>query len=258
MSDTPKPADLDFSKMFDDLAKIDHKNDQNLTPIPEPEPVVLNADEPPAPVEEPPAPAPADEPPAPVDEPPAPAPTPEPRLSTDDILSQFANIVAERAQPTPAPAAPAPAAEPPPLYSADEQAMLSSYEKDWPDVAKAEAIRRRGEYQQLLGYVFNEVAQRLAPLENLVRGTTERSHVQDLYTLIPDYDTVRDPVIGWVQGQPDGIMKQTYLNIVQQGTPNDVAMLVNQWKSANGVQAAPAAAPAPAKPAVAPEVRQAV
>lgn len=245
----------EFAKMFEDLAKLGDEEPAKLTPIEEPAPVIVGA-EPPAPVAE----APVEEPaPAegldlvpPIEEP---APEPEPVLqqpSSEDILTRFAQIVREQPAPRPQPQPQAQQPQQAPLFTPDEIKELEAYEKDWPDVAKAEALRRRAEYSQLISYVFQQVSQRLAPLEQQTAGVSTRSHLNDLYTLIPDYDQVRDPVLAWVDQQP-AYLKNAYMQVAQQGTPAEVADLVGRYKQANGVQAPVARAPA----APAPQVRKA-
>jgi hypothetical protein len=142
------------------------------------------------------------------------------------------------------------------MFTSDEQAVLTAYEKDWPDVARAESLRRRAEYQQLVGYIFDQVAARLAPVEQMVHGTSERSHINDLYSLIPDYDQVRDPVIEWVGKQP-AYLKAAFQQVVNGGSPEEVADLVGRYRAASSAPA-PRAAPAPAAPPEpAPAVRKA-
>ena len=245
----------EFAKMFEDLAKLGDEEPAKLTPIEEPAPVIVGA-EPPAsvaeaPVEEP-APAEGLDLVPPIEEP---APEPEPVLqqpSSEDILTRFAQIVREQPAPQPQPQPQAQQPQQAPLFTPDEIKELEAYEKDWPDVAKAEALRRRAEYSQLISYVFQQVSQRLAPLEQQTAGVSTRSHLNDLYTLIPDYDQVRDPVLAWVDQQP-AYIKNAYMQVAQQGTPAEVADLVGRYKQANGVQAPVARAPA----APAPQVRKA-
>ena len=242
--------DLDeFAQMFTELSKLGEADPAPADPAPaDPAP----AD--PAPVD--PAPAPGD--PAPADPAPAdPAPAPGDPAPAADVYAQIAEALRQQvppappAPPAPAPAPAAPAApQPPQVYSPDEAAMLQGYEKEWPDVAKAEAVRRRGEYEQLMGYMFEQFNQRFAPLEQAMRGTVERTHVGDLYSLIPDYDQVRDPVIAWVGQQPAGFIRSAYEHVVQQGSPSEVAELVGRYRAAVGAQAAPAAPAAPDRKSV--------
>jgi hypothetical protein len=246
----------EFAKMFEDLAKLgDEEPASKLTPIEEPAPVIVGA-EPvvaEAPVEKP-APAEGLDLTPPVEEP-APEPEPEPvqQQSSEDILARFAQIVREQPAPQQPAQQQAPQPQQAPLFTPDEIKELEAYEKDWPDVAKAEALRRRAEYSQLISYVFQQVSARLAPLEQQTAGVSTRSHLNDLYTLIPDYDQVRDPVLAWVDQQP-AYIKNAYMQVAQQGTPAEVADLVGRYKLATGLQAKAALA-APTAPA--PQVRKA-
>ena len=250
MADEPD----EFAKMFDDLAKIGDETPP-LVPVVEPPPVVIGQEPPPGetiPVQA----TELDEglldktPPA--DEP-EPEPDPAPAPTNDDLLARFAQIVREQ-PPQPPQYQPAPPPPPQaPLFTPDEQAELAAYEKDWPDVAKAEGLRRRAEYRQLLEYVFQQVGQRLAPLEQMTVGGAERSHLNDLYTLIPDYDQVRDPVLNWI-GQQPAYVKAAYQAVAQSGTPAEIADMVNRFRKETGARAPSVPTPPPAP---APAVRRA-
>ncbi len=210
----------------------------------------------PAPADPAPAdPAPAD--PAPAD--PAPAPADPAPAATDDLLNRLADLVAKKPE-APAPAAPAaPAAEVPPVYTADEQSFLDSYEKDWPDVARAEALKRRAEYRELVGFVFQEIAKEFGPVLGTVSTLAERTHLNDLTSQVEDYDAIRDKVVAWVDTQP-GYLKAAYTQVVTQGSVDEVVDLIQRYRAATGDVSAPApATPAtPATPAApAPGVKEA-
>ena len=229
---TPEP--IDFDKMFDDLVKPD-------------EPVVAKVETPPAPAE-----------PAPVE--PAelepvvaePAPVEPPKAATDDdILNRFAEIVrarqgqdAPRAQPQ---LQPQPAPQPVEFYSPEEKTALATFEKDWPDVAKAMAVRERALAQQLVGYVFQEVANTIRPLFSQVQTVTEQSQVEQIHALVPDYAAVREPVLQWIEQQPT-YLKPAYEYVRDHGTAVEVADLIARFKQATG------AAPAP-QPVISPVAR---
>ena len=138
------------------------------------------------------------------------------------------------------------AAPEPEIYSDEDKQFLAEYEKDWPDVAKAEALRRRAEYRDLVKYVFNEVAHELRPLSDMVRSMSERTHLDDLYTNVGDYDQVRDKVVDWVGTQPP-YLQAAYNHVIQNGTVDEVVDLINRYRQATGdsltQQAAPQAAP---------------
>jgi hypothetical protein len=144
----------------------------------------------------------------------------------------------------PAPAAVAPAAAtPPPLYTPEEQAVVDGYMKDWSDVAKGEALLRRAEYQQLVGYMFETLRPRLEALEAQSETTSTRTQYQDLKDLVPDYDQVRDPTLAWIEQQP-AYLKAAYQQVAASGSAKDVADLITRFKKETSYAAPAATTPA--------------
>ena len=158
----------------------------------------------------------------------------------DDFTAAFAQFGAETppADDTP------PAADEPELYTQEEQTFLSEYEKDWPDVAKAEGLRRRAEYRDLVNHVFSEVAKELGPIAQTMRTLAERAQLTDLRDAVEDYDDVRDKVVDWVNNQPS-YLQNAYKHVIQHGTPDEVADLVARYKK----EAAPVTPPVTPKKA---------
>jgi hypothetical protein len=190
--------------------------------------------------------------PAATPSPEAPAPTPAPPVTAE----QFAALQAElaelkKAPPAAAPApTPTPAEQPKPLYTEDEQGVLDAYMKEWPDVAKGEALMRRAEYQQLVQYMWNQFGPRLDALEQTSERTTTRTQYQEIKELVPDYDAVRDATLKWIDTQP-AYLKAAYQQVANEGSAKDVADLITRFKketnyAAPAAPAAPAAAPAAA------------
>ena len=173
--------------------------------------------------------------------------TPEAQqVSDEELLKRMARLVKEptREEPRVAPQQP----QEPALFSDDELKFITDYEKEWPDVARAEALRRRAEYRQVVGYVFQEISKELQPLAQMVRSLSERTHLGDLHTAVPDYDTTRDQVISWAQKQPV-YLQPAYKHVIERGTVDEVADLIQRWRRDTGVvAAAPAAATAAARP----------
>lgn len=184
----------------------------------------------------------------------APAPTPEPKpsLTPEQVLEQLAGLVAKPAAPaaTPAPAA-APVVEGP-RYTEEEQGLLTDYEKNWPDVARAETIKRRVEYQDLLGFIFTEMTKHTAPLFEQQATIGNTLHMTELKGLVPDYtESLETQVAGWVDTQPS-YLQTAYKQVMQNGTSEEIADLIGRYRSATGNAAPAPAAPAPAVPAAAP------
>lgn len=242
------PVEINFEDAFARLAELDDGKQPESAPAPEPAPEPAKAEETPA------EPTKAEEAPAEPAEPAEPAPEPAKAAppsgeDTEAILQRLARLVKEE----PAPAQPQQPQQPQPqqqpsLYTPEEQEFLSTYEKEWPDVAKAEALRRQGEYRQLVGYVFNEFAKELRPLMETVQVLSQRTHLSDLKSTVEDYDTVRDNVISWVEQQPV-YLQVAYKHVIENGSVEEVADLIGRYKRETGASAAqPAAAPAARKP----------
>ena len=242
--------DDNFAAAFERLAALGDKPvpDEPVTPTPAPveEP---KAEEPP--IEEPkaeetppeelaPEEPPAEEPK--VEEPPKAEEPPKPSAA-DEMLNRLADLVKDRPPPA---ATPTPEPEPE-LYSAEEKALLSKYEEEWPDVARAETLRRKGEYRELVGYMFREVAGQLAPLLERVDALAQRTHLSDLQTRVSGYEDIRDKVVDWVEAQP-AYLKAAYTQVVNQGTVDEVADLIDRWRKDTGVAVTPPTR-APAAPA---------
>ena len=195
--------------------------------------------------------------PAPAEPPAAPAAASDPApASADDIVKGLADLLKQQ-PPAPAPEVPAaapPAQEDPPIYSEADLATLTEYEKNWPDVSAAEALKRRAEYHDIFKFIFTEVEKYTRPLFEQMRTVGNTIHLGELRAAVPDYsEELENSVAAWVETQPaylQGAMKQ----VMQQGTSDEVADLIGRYRAATGAAAPapaspPAPAPAPAKPA---------
>jgi len=239
MADEPETGTDDFASAFDHLAEIGATAPE--VEIPETAPPV-EAEAEAAPVEEPveEIEASADTDGSPDNE--TPDETSSPKTSDDELLERFAKIVKQKDTPSPQETYVPEPAPPQEMFSAEEQEFLKTYEKDWPDVARAESMRRRAEYRDLVGYVFQEVAREISPLLQNVRALSERTHLADLHNTVEDYDDVRDKVIDWVGKQP-AYLQPAYQHVIQQGTVDEVNDLISRWRQETGARTQ-AAAPA--------------
>lgn len=175
------------------------------------------------------------------------APTTEPPRFTADEWARFmaAQQQAQYAQQPPQPAPAPQRSEPPPVLSKEEVETIQEFRKEWPDVAKALDIQQKAFADNLLSYVFNQFAEVITPVVQQVESVAERSHIGDIYDFVPDYDQVREPVINWVASLPNSAFRQYAVSVVNDGAPNDIQQLVDQWRMFNGVPAPQAQAPAP-------------
>jgi hypothetical protein len=255
----PPPASTaedDFSAAFAEFAEPERKTPAESQPAQ----AAKKSAEPAEIVESPPEPAPAEvvesppELPEPAPEPPAAAapekveePPPEPaKPDNEDLLRRFAEIVRTQAPP---PQFAPPAAPEPELYSAEERQLLASYEKEWPDVFRAEALRRRAEYRDIVGYVFNQIQPHLQQLASTVSLLSERTQLHDLNSVVADYADVRDKVISWAQKQPP-YLQAAYNNVINAGTVDEVRDLIDRYRRETGAPGRAAKPPAELPPAI--------
>jgi hypothetical protein len=244
---TPDPFTIAFDQFTDPGATATATIPE--TPAPE-------TPETPAPVAETPAPVMPETPetPAPVVETPVAAAPVTPEPPVDPALQRLMDLI--RNAPAPAPVeAPAPAAPAPDpaatlgQYNDDERQLLENYEKEWPEVAGAEALRRRAEYERLVHHVFAEVSKAYAPMVQVVEQLASQYHRQQLATAVPQYsDTLQDEVKTWVGQQPK-YLQNAYLHVIEEGTVEEVSDLVQRFRQATGGGAVGTGAPNVPSPA---------
>lgn len=168
----------------------------------------------------------------------------------DELLNRFADIARRAAEMQPPveqqqqPQQQQPQPEPD-IYTAEDRQLMSDFEKDYPDIARASALVRRGEYRDILRYMFSEVTKRYDPILPVVQSMAERTHLRDLETATPDYNDVRDRVIEWADAQP-AYLRPAYIHVINNGTVDEVKDLINRYKSETGATIAKPAAAAPA------------
>jgi hypothetical protein len=151
-------------------------------------------------------------------------------------LGELVNAAAKPAEPPPA----APAAAPEPdIYTPEEKQFLAQYDQDWADVSKGEALRRRGEYKEMLNYVFGQVQQYMAPYLAQIEAVSGRTHLADIRSAVPDYsDTLRQEVLDWTKTQP-AYLQPAFDHVINNGTLEEVKDLIGRYRQATGQAAAP-------------------
>ncbi len=116
-----------------------------------------------------------------------------------------------------------------PVYTPEEQAFLEEYETEWGDVSKAESLKRRVEYEKLVQYVFNEVAAVLRPMTQDLQALSQERQKAQYRQVVPEYDTLQTDLMAWAKSQPT-YLRAAYQHVIQNGTPEDVADLVERYK----------------------------
>lgn len=156
---------------------------------------------------------------------------------TDDALTRIADLLADR-RAAPAPNimdAPQPTRQ---QFSPEDTAFLTQYHADFGDVAKAESMLRRAEYNLLTTHIFQEVAKTFGPRMALLEQLADGAAYTALTAQVPDYDVNRDKVVDWVKTQP-AYLQAAYNHVIQNGTVTEITDLFNRYSKETG-------APAPA------------
>ena len=183
-------------------------------------------------------PAPEAESPAATEPAPAPEPAPPAEVSDEDLIARLAALVNKAPAPKPAPQEPAAPVDELPGYTPEEAEFLATYESEWSEVSKAEAIKRRVEQAAMVRYVFNEVASVFRPMEQNLQRLLQQAQLSELRTTVPEYDTVREGVVAWAEKQPP-YLRAAYQHVIQHGTVEEVADLVARYTKETGTPPAP-------------------
>lgn len=171
------------------------------------------------------------------------------KQTDDDPIERLATTLERRLAPKEEPTTQTTQTETPKpfVFSAEEQAFITKYEEDFPDVVRAESLLRRREYHNMLTYIFNQFNQRLQPVEQLASALAQRTHHDDLSRGIDGYsDELLDKVDAWIEKQPD-FLKSAYSAVMEGGTAVQVKQVVDLFRKETGTatptgQAAAAAA----------------
>lgn len=172
----------------------------------------------------------------------APAPKePQKAPAEQDIIDRLAQAVKERVQPVQVPQEPQYQQDyqPQPVLTQDDYKTLEAFDKDWPDVSKAINLILKEQTNAVVNHVFREFAQEFRPVAQRVMQMQQERHVEQLHTRVNDYDDVRDKVIDWAMQQPP-YLRAAYGHVIQNGTAEEVADLIERYRAANAPQQQPA------------------
>lgn len=158
-----------------------------------------------------------------------------------DLLAKFAKVIKDDKPTEKVAEQPRQQAQEPILFSPDEAAFLAEYNKDWPDVARAQSIQMRAMATQITSHIFSEFAKTLGPRLALLDSLADRSHEQDLHQVVNDYDDVRDKVIEWAGKQPT-YLREAYGRVISEGTVDEVKDLIDRYRKDTGTTLTPAPA----------------
>lgn len=170
----------------------------------------------------------------------------DPAPNADDIVDRLAEaLAAKQAKPAETPAAETQEA---PILSADEEASIATFQKEWPEEAKAISAMQRSLGVGVIDHVFKQIAPVIKQLEETVQSLATRAHHGDLVQSIGEYsDEFVDQVATWIDTHP-AYLQKAMKDVITGGTAAEVSDLVSRYREATGT--APSAgeqkqAPAP-------------
>jgi len=131
--------------------------------------------------------------------------------------------------------------------SEEELATIAQMETDFPEVAKAFEIQQRvllAKIENLLsskvGDVTTQFDQHVATTAQALAPVAQSTHEGAILAAHPDVFEIIKNVEEWVTKQPS-LLQKTYDTVLDKGTTKDVIELVQTYKDATGVKAAPTA-----------------
>lgn len=166
----------------------------------------------------------------------------EPVLADDDIVKRLAGLIGKAAPVEQQTQTEVQQVDPLAIFSEADKQFLAAYEKEYPDIAKAEFMRRRVEYQQVVAYVFGEIDKVLKPKFESIDTLLQRTHAGDLQLEVPSYSNdLREKVVAWTATQKP-YKRVAYEHVINQGTVDEVKDLIEDFTKATNY-VAPVKAP---------------
>ena len=199
------------------------------------------------------------------------APEPEPEAPT--TLAEELRLMREemraaataKAEPEPEPAVETPPEPQEFAFSPDEQAALTAFEADWPEISAASNLRMRENNFKVVTHIFNEVQKYLNPyiktlnqLNEQAVTSDEDAHIAAITSAHSDYDAVFDDVQAWIKEQSPA-RQRAFKAVAEEGTAEEVIDLISVYKEVKGLKPAPTVVSSPAiAPAAPPATNKAV
>lgn len=144
----------------------------------------------------------------------------------------------------------------PPLVNDEERTFLGSFYQEWPDIARANELMLRVAQTTLTQRIYAEMAAVLKPKLDMIDALATRAQLAYFEAKVPEYDTVAENIGPWVQSQPD-YLRNAYLNVMQNGTEDQVLDLITRYQQATGAQIQQQAPPVKQATELSPTAKQA-
>lgn len=126
------------------------------------------------------------------------------------------------------------------VLSDEEYGVVTAYEEEWPDVARAEALKRKVDIAVMTDQIYREVATALkgilgtvAPIVESAQLSADEKHYAAIEAAHPDYLEVVKNIDGWVEKQP-AYLKTAMNAVLDNGSAAEVNDLFTRFKQETG------------------------
>lgn len=119
------------------------------------------------------------------------------------------------------------------VYTEDEQAKVDEFKAEWPDVAEGIELLMKDYRQKIMQEMSQQIEPMVSPAVQFAQQTQADQHVQQLEAAHPDYATIYNDIVGWVDGQPE-YLKNAYTQVAQNGSTQEVIDLISRFKAETG------------------------
>lgn len=198
---------------------------------------------------------------------------PEPESEAPTTLAEELRLMREemraaataKAEPEPEPVVETPPEPQEFAFSPDEQAALTAFEADWPEISAASTLRMRENNFKVVTHIFNEVQKYLNPYIETLKQLNEQAvtsdedaHIAAITSAHSDYEAVFDDVQAWIKEQSPA-RQRAFKAVAEEGTAEEVIDLISVYKEVKGLKPAPTVVSSPAiAPAAPPATNKAV
>lgn len=159
------------------------------------------------------------------------------KTTDDDLLKRFAKIVQEAQPPVKQPETQKTVETPPqPVMNMEDVQFLQTFEKEYPDMARAMLVVQRAATTQMLTHVMGELNKALTARDEILQELGVRQQESDLVSAVPDYQDIHAKVVEWVKTQPRWL-QPSYQHVIESGTAEEVIDLIGQWRASSGTVA---------------------
>jgi len=122
----------------------------------------------------------------------------------------------------------------------EEMGVVTAYDDEWPDVSKAEALKRKVDIAVMEDRIYREVATALQgvlgtvnPIVQSVQQTANQKHYATIEAAHPDYLAVVAEIDGWIEKQP-AYLKKAMSEVLDSGSAVEVNDLFARFKQETG------------------------